>query len=539
MLEIVNKYRKTEWLLLCKHAKINVDDRIFSGNRMAKKHIQALTLTIFSLSMLSVHAEYPRVIICCVIDGIGYHNFIDLTGPFKGGLKFIHDKGISYTNATIPLGAPSIAASYATISTGALPCDHGIIDDFWLDQQTQNMIQADDDNQRSSSVLEHKGTYSFGKSSHHLKADTLSDQLALPTLPANKRFTTYSLSFESAPAIFLAGKLGKPFWFDREGKRFTSSRAFFGDLPEWLISWNKINRDKMDVQYDQEGTMPTSQADALLADLAYTCFSNHLSHDKTPLFLWLGFNALSLRTAGHESLQERLYKLDKLLAKLIHALYRKVKAEEVLFIITSSQGTTPLPEHLQAGNFSLAQRLHTPRLLQDLDTFIYDRYGIPHIAKLCTGSSLYLDQGALDTAGQKAQNILKDLKKFLLAHPGIQDAWTFPDLYNLPVEATNVRSYMKNQLYRSRSGHLSYLVQPYTLITTPGREAYKTPYAYDTHVPLIIYQKGILENKRINSPVYLQHIASTLSHILSVPRPSAASPELLPGIITPPSSKPT
>lgn len=499
---------------------------------MKTKIICSSLLCFFSLAFGRVYAE-PRVTVICVIDNMGYHDFINITSQLKSGIKFIYDKGVSYTDVTVPLGSPGIAPGYATLATGALPRDHGIVDDSWIDEHSQKQVNADDDDQRSALVFAPQATYSFGKSARELKVDALSDQLALSILPEAKRYTSYAMSFKSAPAIFIAGKLGKPLWFDSEGEQFTSSRAFFNQLPPWLITWNHQNRSKMLKKDQAAGDLPTNQADALLVDLAYTCFSNHFHYEKSSLVLWLGFNTLD--ASGEQTsdlLRERMHRLDLLLGKFIRALYHKVKAEEVLFVVTSSQGATPSPEFLQASGFTLAQRLHTSRLAQDIDTFIYQRYGIPHVVKFCTGMSVYVDQTTLGKLElKKRQSVLEDVKKFLQMHEGIQDAWTFSDLYNLPMEATNVRSYLKNQLYRPRSGQLSYLVQPYTLVTTTLHEKCKTPYAYDTHVPLIMYQKGSIENKRIQTAVTLQQLPVTIAHILGAPRPSAATSELLPDII--------
>lgn len=58
-----------------------------------------------------------------------------------------------------------------------------------------------------------------------------------------------------------------------------------------------------------------------------------------------------------------------------------------------------------------------------------------------------------------------------------------------------------------------------------------TPYNYDTHIPIIIYQRAFHQRKVIDEKVYNTQLAPTLAHILEVPRPSACTADVLPGII--------
>jgi arylsulfatase A-like enzyme len=75
-------------------------------------------------------------------------------------------------------------------------------------------------------------------------------------------------------------------------------------------------------------------------------------------------------------------------------------------------------------------------------------------------------------------------------------------------------------------------VYPYTII---GSHTYgtshKTPYTHNTHVPLIWYQQGTIQKKQIHKKVLTVQIAPTLAHILGIPQPSAATSDILPGIL--------
>ena len=72
---------------------------------------------------------------------------------------------------------------------------------------------------------------------------------------------------------------------------------------------------------------------------------------------------------------------------------------------------------------------------------------------------------------------------------------------------------------------------PYVIITNfPTGLSHKTPYEYDTHIPLILYQAGQIEGKKIYQKVWGLQLANTLAQILRVQKPSASTFDALPGI---------
>jgi hypothetical protein len=59
---------------------------------------------------------------------------------------------------------------------------------------------------------------------------------------------------------------------------------------------------------------------------------------------------------------------------------------------------------------------------------------------------------------------------------------------------------------------------------------HESPYNYDTHVPLVIYQPGKYEHISIIKKVYATQLANTLAQILNIQKPPASTAQLLPGI---------
>src|SRR6516164_9560082 len=80
-------------------------------------------------------SQSPRLVIVFVVDQLSYANFMKLRSYYSGGFKKLIDNGIVYHNAIWPHGMPCTAAGHTGLSTGALPCVHGIVNNDWFDEQ--------------------------------------------------------------------------------------------------------------------------------------------------------------------------------------------------------------------------------------------------------------------------------------------------------------------------------------------------------------------------------------------------------------------
>jgi hypothetical protein len=180
----------------------------------------------------------PRFVVAIVIDQFAYHHIKRLAPYFTDGFKTFMKNGTSFENTFHPHGIPTTATGHTTISTGALPKDHGVILNNWM-EDGQNVVFGKD-NSPESAVFTKKGIGNHGYSAKHMMVDNLSDQVILASRPYAKNYV-YSLSYKSRAAIGMGGKLGKSIWFDKKLKHFTTSKAYFKTMPSWLAKFNKTH----------------------------------------------------------------------------------------------------------------------------------------------------------------------------------------------------------------------------------------------------------------------------------------------------------
>lgn len=517
----------------------------------------------------------PRLAVIFVFDQFSYEYIPKLARHMRGGIRLLLHHGIVYENAYMPHSLPTTAPGHATLNTGALPKDHGIVANKFK-YSDGRMIGADDAPVKTSAVLAPHGVYEYGKGPHNIMVDGISDQMALATQPGKKR-TSYSLSFKSRAAICTAGHAGKAIWLDEKSGQFTSSKAYFDCLPNWLVSFN--NHVGLDQPYVWHKAWPrnrcaynfkhinnyeyacakplvdtiitkssgknpydlllkTPRANQVLLNLALACINAHMTrYGDEQLLLWVCIGSLDKigHDYGPDSLEaiDLIYHFDRQLYHFMKCLQDSVPAREIVYVLTADHGVTSIPELVACDGYNPARRVNPVDMADRVNTVLEQKYNIKQFIQGIYAQNVYIDIAALESLKVIQQKqIIHDTKELLRAELGIKNVWTAKELIHSCYELPTIESFYKNQLYLGRSGHLIMQPFPYNIITTKEcGTCHRTPYERDTHVPIIIYQKGELGKQVIDNKVWAPQIANTLSYIMQIPKASASTFKILPGII--------
>lgn len=535
------------------------------------------------LTSYTAHADRrPRLVVVFVIDQLSQQQLEKIHPHLSGGFNLLLNGGIVYHNAHQPHSMPATATGHATLSTGTLPKDHGLIRNTWYNQHGKTIL-SDQDN--GSPVFAPEGFYRYGRSSANLMVDTFTDQFVLATgLP------TYALSLKSRAATALAGKMGKAIWFDNLSGNFTSSKAYFDKLPAWVQRFNaqrtvdKLKKESWhplrprrwsgyasadDRSYEhtvfkkslianpellrkQYPPAPygmfakTPNASKLLFKLAKKCIDEHAGCDD-PFVLWISVSPPD--KAGHlygpDSFEylDMLYQVDQQMYDFIRHAKRRIAYRDILFVLTSDHGTAPLPELMQKRGYTSARRIGESDLIKKMNRAIqryfrflsltWSRGGITKLVTKFKAPQFYFDMKIFNRISTERQkHVINKLKSVLIEEPGIKNAWTPEELLCMDPSPEQLEYYFKNQIYPGRSGQLIVHTDPYCSITKHKMGAcHKTPYAHNTNVPLVFYQKHTLEDQHIHERVTMDQVANSLAYIVGTPQPCASTASVLPGIM--------
>lgn len=531
----------------------------------------------FSLTSLS---QAPQVICTIVIDQFSYDELQKLVPFMQGGLKKLYNNGVVYTNAFHPHGMPETGPGHATIGTGAFAKDHGIVaNKFPVNNKLQ---ECDDDSPENAAVFSPDGVYNFGKSAHTIRVDTLADQCALASTSTQKN-TIFSLSLKSRAAIGMSGRKGQPFWLDEQTGRFTSSKAFFTTVPDWVQNFNQekqinkltsfiwrkaypdnfpgyqfpeinnyknteiphtlINQEhEIHKKISKRETKPydlymkTPLANQLLLDFAYRCFELHkpTEHERLLLNISLSSKDKIGHIYGPQSIEalDMLYHIDQQLGVFMDKIFQQIDPKKVLFVLSADHGVSPIPWNLYDDGIEFAGIRNSKTLKEELNRYLQETIHTEELIAHVTMPYLYFNQDTWALLHHKQQKkVYRMIKQFLRKLPFLQDVWSAEELIKLPFKKHDLRWSLQNQQFQGRSGNMIMLLQPYNYLTKYSKgTTHVTPYNNDRHIPVIFYQPQVHEYKKINDRVLVTQIAVTLAHLLDVPRPTACQGDLLPGL---------
>lgn len=475
---------------------------------------------------------------------------------FTGGLRWLIDSGINYTNAHHNHGNTSTGPGHFALSTGVHPGNGGIIDNEWYDRDLKRVYYVVEDTAASNFSGNGKG-----RSYRNIKNSSLADWLK-NTHPKSK---IVSLSGKDRSAVLMGGRSSDlTLWYDKKGG-YTSSDYYSPALPLWVKNFNeelnvsfymdstwsllkdpdiyrKYSRSddfKGEKVFSKNSTskavLPLSfsdmtlgsllngfyefpQGDRSLIKLAIESTAKlKLGKDNTPDILFLGLSATD--GVGHhfgphsvEQLDNYL-RLDKNIMHLIDFIDKEVGLDNTLFVLTGDHGVMDLPEYLKFQKISSgrvnrsAKKKVFTKIIQNIDKSI----GPGKVVEF--GNNFYFSSELIDEENISATKIIKNNVTEI---EGIDRALHIKDIFNLPDSKQNSR--LKNMVNPLKSPDVYILLKKNWLWKSSYGSSHGTHHDYDSHVPLLISKNNSIK-KVIDSDVYTVDVPVSIANILGIDYP--------------------
>ncbi len=532
--------------------------------RAARSLALALAVAPFVLAAPAGAAQAPKLVVALTIDGLRG----DILQRFKGrfsdnGFRYLMDGGVDYTNAHYRQSNTITAVGHATLFTGGHPPQHGIASNNWFDLNTGKRMYCVGD--AKEKIL---GTDKAGPSPRNLLASTIGDQLVLAS---GMKSRVFSVSIKDRGAVIGAGYKGKAFWYAKNTGDFVTSTYFYKELPAWVQAWNQgKHADKYKTQpwtlMHDKASYVYGNRDDRASETSYglgTTFPHSMETKKPATFYKrlrvvpygdeytlafakelvkqenLGQNgatnmlAVSLSAndyIGHyfgpDSLEAEdfIFYLDSYLADFFAYLDTTVGLKNTLIYLSADHGVDDVPESKMQLGFPAGrhdQKAFVARMNQALaakfgagETYI-ETFIEPYLyLKNETVKKLGLDRSAVQDA----------LADAALDTKGIAIALTAHDLAAGNIPVTPLTQRIQNAFHPDRSGDIYVVQNPMWYLSEWGTElasSHGTPYAYDTHVPIMFAGPGI-RPQRVSRQVAPVDIAVTLAGYLETNLPSGA-----------------
>lgn len=504
----------------------------------------------------------------------------------KGGFRYLLEHGAVYANAHYQHANTETIVGHTTLATGALPSQHGMIGNVWLDRETGELSYNIEDpdhpllatrgeNSKAAQLdPAQKVSRTEGRSPASILASTFSDELAVFSAGRSKIF---AVSGKDRGAVSMAGHAGKAFWFSTDTGDFVTSTFYYEAYPDWVIDWNArrmshtyahkawsllndrssyLLADFDDRPYEtdlqgygrvfphQFGTpenklfltrlFVSPVGDRLTADFAKALIKNEtLGKRVVPDYLAISFSSVDAvnHFFGPSSLENEdiVLQLDRTLANLFSYIDDEVGLEHTLIVLSADHGMAEMPEFMAEKGFP-AGRLYPEKIVKAADAVAQRHFGIPKIAQFFFRPYLYLDGEAISRAKLDRTEVERVVADGLSEVEGVAVAVSRSALRS--AHDTPALKQIRNNFHSSRSGDIYVVQEPYWFLFERGpiTAMHGSPWKYDTYVPLIFAGPDI-PARTIYRRVHPVDVAPTLSAFLGVKPPSSAVGNPLPEIL--------
>lgn len=543
---------------------------------MCRKNVFFLILGLFIISQTTAQRKKeqtpakPKLIIGIIVEQMRYDFLYRYWRKLDdNGFKRLINYGANCKNTFYPYLFSQSGVGQATIATGTVPANHGIISQYWYNQLTKKMIYCVHD---AHAMQIGGNTNRRGKSARHLLATTIGDELQLFT---NFESKVFGISLSDCAAILASGHTANAaFWFDENTGNWISSNYYIHELPNWVNRFNNkklpdiyLNRNwntmfqmeryteslpdanihesgfgglirtfpydlkKMTEYVGDYSILPkTPFGNSLIKDFTIATIVNEkLGSDYYTDLLMVTFSATGnigdMYGINSKEIQDTYLRLDRNIAELLQFLDNRVGKKQYLFFLTSDHGASYPPSFLkdmkmQGGYF----QANSARSL--LDSYLRAIYGEGRWVTAYYEQQFFLNHELIEEKKINLAEIQLKAAQFIVQFTGVSDALTATTLQNTDFKGNKFEK-MQNSFHPKISGDVLISLLPgwcekSSEIDDHAVISHNSFYSYDTHVPLIWYGWKI-KPQIISRQISMEDIAPTIATFLNMSQPNACS----------------
>jgi len=499
-------------------------------------------------------------------------------GPLFGrdGFRRLSENGATFHNAHLTYGASTTAAGHATIATGRLPRQHGIVGNRWyLDPQPGKGVTPILD--PACKLLGPADKNLTGKSSHALIGAGIGDQIKL----SNAESRVFSVAWKDRAAILMAGR--RPdwaAWFETELGEFVTSSYYIRDCPKSIEVFNQLcpadrfagkfwdrllpsaayqrcwsvgdeflkdtdgigprfphelpalDNRKSDARYYRALAASPFANDVLVALVEQLLAEEKIGRGPAPDMLCIGFSANDI--VGHifgpdsPEVLDISVRTDAQIARLLAALDKSVGLEHCLITVTADHGVSSPPALLKKAGIG-GGWIDAGTVLTELNSQLQS-FTVGEDESVVSGIEwpwIYFDRAFYKLDAPARTKLMNAAVEFLRTIPGIEAVFTADDLNGPAPAREDLHRWLAwRNYYPQRSGELYLQMSPHWHKTPDKVAGHSAGFSHDRHVTLMFSGPGIRPGNYY-AEADLLDIAPTMAALLGVEPPPDAMGRVL------------
>ena len=493
-------------------------------------------------------SSVPRLVVGITIDQLR-SDYLTAFMPLYGedGFKLLLEKGQVYSNVQYQHSPIDRASAIASIVTGTVPYNHGIIAEEWMSRTELHTNFCVEDR-----TYQGVGT-SEGSSPKNLLVSTIGDELKAAT---KGKALVYSVAPYREAAVLAAGHAADwAMWIDNQNGKWVGT-SYYGDTPSWFryldtgsmadkissLTWKPTNdavgaynyhlltvQKPFSHRFTGDSRFRVFKTSGLVNEevtkAARQCMeSGNVGMDEVTDYLSVCYYAGDFHNDSHitttTELQDTYIRLDAELATLLKKIDQLVGLDRVLVYLTSTgydevENTEDLSEYrIPTGEFNIN------RCATLLNMYLCAMYGNGQYVESYFGNQFYLNHKLLEQKQLKLAEVLEHCEDFLFQFSGVRDVFTS---HRITQGAwTPGISTIRNGFNPKCSGDIIIQVSHGWNLVNEDRGTKKMQRDSFFEFPLIFFGYTIKAEK-VATPVTVDCIAPTVAHHIRIRAPNACS----------------
>lgn len=507
----------------------------------------------------------PKLVVGIVVDQMRYDYLTRFWSHYgEGGFRRLVRDGFTARNHHFDFAPTYTGPGHAAVYTGSVPAINGIIGNDWFSREQKKMVYCASDERRNS-----VGTASDAgrMSPWRMKTTTFTDQIRLHHQLRSK---VVAVALKDRGAVLPGGHLANAaYWFEAgSAGNWISSDYYMNDLPDWVKAYNQArsvdaykkvwNTLKPIALYTESGSdvndyenMARGESDSgfphlipglwdtngqysilrgtpfgnsLTTDFALAALENEaLGVDRITDVLAISYSSTDY--VGHtfgvnsKEVQDTYLRLDQDLERLLNELDRQVGRGEYVVFLSADHGAVHVPNYLKdlrvpAGYFDTA-------VLKDkLIEFAKYHFGVNNLITSVSNHQVFLDADVIRDLDMDREDVQDTLRQEIMKYDGVANVFTAEQFRETEFQG-RFASLVQQGWDPQRSGDLMILLEPGYASYPPKGSTHGTAFNYDTHVPFLLYGKGVKPGFT-NRRTAISDIAPTLCSMLGVAFPNGS-----------------
>ncbi len=513
----------------------------------------------------------PKLVVGIVVDQMRWDYLYRYSKKYsQNGFKRLLREGYSCQNTHINYLPSFTAPGHTCIYTGSVPAIHGIAGNDWYDIEKGAKVYCVRD---TTVVRVGEGKSKGNASPRNLLATTITDELRLGT---NYQSKVVSVALKDRSSILPGGhKPNGAYYLDMKSGNFITTSYYMSQVPGWVDSFNAqklpqkylaqnwntllpINEYtestpddepyERPLHFETKAVFPHNTSELLKHEVTVldsTPYGNSYTFDFARAAIegehlgagnFTDFLAVSLSSTdivGHEfgpnsvETEDTYLRLDKDLENFLNYLDQKVGKGNYLVFLTADHGAAHsadymAEENIPAGSFPM------DTTAAHLNDALQQKFGKGEWILSHENMQVYLNHTLMNEKKIKREDVFAFTKDYLMQYKAIANVIDLKNISTTTLQA-DIKTLIVNGYNEKRSGDFEILYNPGWLEEYDKGTTHGTPYAYDTHIPLV-WMGWKIKHAEDHSDIHMTDIAPTLAALLRIQEPSGSVGKVIKGV---------